>query len=79
MFKSPWAHLILDTYFTSFLIRCSDGTKPVGKGTGLGLSISKSILEAHRGLLKIDKSAPNTRFVIGLPKAQADTYYKAAA
>ena len=54
-------------------------TKPVGKGTGLGLSISKSILEAHRGLLKIDATAPNTRFVIGLPKLQADTYYKSAA
>lgn len=54
-------------------------TKPVGKGTGLGLSISKSILETHRGILKIDNTAPNTRFVIGIPKSQSDSYFKVAA
>ncbi len=54
-------------------------TKPVGKGTGLGLSISKSILETHRGTLKIDSTSANTRFVIGIPKSQADSYFKMAA
>ncbi len=42
-------------------------TKEPGKGTGLGLSISKSIIEAHKGSLYIDKQCANTRFVILLP------------
>lgn len=44
-------------------------TKPVGKGTGLGLSISASILKAHKGSLKYDSTATNTRFVLLIPKA----------
>lgn len=44
-------------------------TKDVGHGTGLGLSISASIVKEHNGTLKIDHKAPNTRFVILLPKA----------
>jgi len=51
-------------------------TKPPGKGTGLGLNIAKTILESHRGLLKIDKEAPNTRFVAGLPKSQSESYFR---
>jgi C4-dicarboxylate-specific signal transduction histidine kinase len=51
---------IMEPFFT---------TKEVGKGTGLGLSISKGIAESHRGTLYLDTEAPNTRFVLGLPKA----------
>ncbi len=43
-------------------------TKGVGRGTGLGLSISKGIVEAHQGILELDATAPNTRFVMSLPK-----------
>lgn len=51
-------------------------TKPAGKGTGLGLSISKTILESHRGLLRLERECKNTRFIIGLPKRQTDSYIK---
>jgi PAS domain S-box-containing protein len=43
-------------------------TKEVGKGTGLGLSISKSIVEGHRGVLLLDSSSLDTRFVFRIPK-----------
>jgi signal transduction histidine kinase len=46
-------------------------TKPPGKGTGLGLSISRSIIEKHAGKLWIDADAPNTTFVIDVPRKQA--------
>lgn len=42
-------------------------TKEIGKGTGLGLSISRSIAEAHGGLLELDTTGPNTKFVLRLP------------
>lgn len=43
-------------------------TKSVQYGTGLGLSISLSILQKNGGSLEYDRSCPNTRFVLTLPK-----------
>lgn len=43
-------------------------TKPIGTGSGIGLSISKGIVESHSGTIELDESAPNTCFVIKLPK-----------
>lgn len=45
-------------------------TKESGKGTGLGLSISSKIVRSHHGKLFLKKDAPNTTFVIRLPKWQ---------
>ncbi|MCB9091614.1 MAG: PAS domain S-box protein [Halobacteriovoraceae bacterium] len=42
-------------------------TKPLGKGTGLGLSLSKTIIEEHRGNLRILEDSPNTTFKITIP------------
>lgn len=44
-------------------------TKPVGQGTGLGLSIVYSIIESHKGQIRIE-TAPGvgTAFIITLPK-----------
>ncbi|HXH29740.1 MAG TPA: PAS domain-containing protein [Bacteriovoracaceae bacterium] len=44
-------------------------TKDVGVGTGLGLSISRGIIEDHKGTLYYQDDAPNTTFVIEIPKA----------
>ncbi len=47
-------------------------TKPRGKGTGLGLSISRSIIEEHRGELRVDSEpGKGATFMIRLPAAQA--------
>lgn len=43
-------------------------TKDIGVGTGLGLSISRGIVEEHKGKLYYQDDAPNTTFVIELPK-----------
>lgn len=43
-------------------------TKDIGVGTGLGLSISRGIIEEHKGKLFYQDDAPNTTFVIELPK-----------
>jgi signal transduction histidine kinase len=45
-------------------------TKGPGKGTGLGLSITRGIVESHYGKIFLDRSCPNTRFVIQVPKKQ---------
>lgn len=55
------ASQIMNPFFT---------TKETGKGTGLGLSISTGIVRAHQGELFLKKEAPNTTFVIRLPKWQ---------
>jgi signal transduction histidine kinase len=53
------AQKIMSPFFT---------TKPPGKGTGLGLSISSNIMIDHGGSITLDRSSPNTRFVVALPK-----------
>jgi signal transduction histidine kinase len=47
-------------------------TKDIGVGTGLGLSISRGIIEEHKGKLYYLEDAPNTTFIIELPKLPAD-------
>jgi signal transduction histidine kinase len=45
-------------------------TKPRGKGTGLGLSISRSIIEEHKGELRVESElGKGATFVIRLPAA----------
>jgi len=48
-------------------------TKEIGKGTGLGLSISQGIVESHGGMISLDRTCSNTRFVLELPSTQAGT------
>ncbi len=48
-------------------------TKDIGVGTGLGLSISRGIVEEHLGKLYYQEEAPNTTFVIELPKFNSAT------
>lgn len=49
---------IYDPFFT---------TKEPGKGTGLGLDIVSQIVRQHKGYLKAESKAGETRFVISLP------------
>ena len=42
-------------------------TKPVGQGTGLGLSLAYSIVNNHKGRLRIGDSDVGTCMVITLP------------
>jgi C4-dicarboxylate-specific signal transduction histidine kinase len=53
-------------------------TKEIGKGTGLGLSISQGIVKAHSGRLYLDRTCPNTSFVIELPAVSVQGLKKAA-
>jgi C4-dicarboxylate-specific signal transduction histidine kinase len=46
-------------------------TKDIGVGTGLGLSISRGIIEEHKGNLYYQDDAPNTTFVIEIPKFES--------
>jgi len=47
-------------------------TKPRGKGTGLGLSVSRSIIEAHRGEIRVESEVgKGATFFIRLPSADA--------
>jgi len=55
------ADKIMEPFFT---------TKTAGKGTGLGLSVSAKIVAEHHGRLFLDRSNPNTCFVVILPKPQ---------
>lgn len=47
-------------------------TKDIGVGTGLGLSISRGIVEEHNGQMNYLDEAPNTTFVIQLPKLSTE-------
>jgi C4-dicarboxylate-specific signal transduction histidine kinase len=50
---------IFDPFFT---------TKAVGQGTGLGLSISYSIVQEHKGYLRVEATGPQgTTFAVELP------------
>ncbi len=52
-------------------------TKGVGQGTGLGLSVSKGIVDSHGGTLRLDRSRPNTTFLVTLPKVPTAIQIKA--
>ncbi|MFT6071371.1 MAG: PAS domain S-box-containing protein [Bacteriovoracaceae bacterium] len=49
------ASKMFDPFYTS---------KVVGEGTGLGLSITASILNQHNAIIKVNRSCPNTQFII---------------
>lgn len=55
------AERIFDPFFS---------TKKMGEGTGIGLSLSFSILSAHNGRIYLDRTSPQTRFVLEIPKSQ---------
>jgi C4-dicarboxylate-specific signal transduction histidine kinase len=59
---SEIAEKIMDPFFT---------TKAIGEGTGLGLSIARGIIEEHGGSISLDRTCPNTSFVIKLSKYHA--------
>jgi two-component system NtrC family sensor kinase len=52
-------------------------TKAVGRGTGLGLSIVYSIIENHKGTLKVEtEEGQGTTFIITLPIYQSTQRYE---
>lgn len=53
---------ILDSIFDPFFT-----TKDVGKGTGLGLDIVRSIIDQHKGEVKVQSQPGRTEFIICLP------------
>ena len=61
---------IFDPFFT---------TKAVGEGTGLGLSISFKIIQDHGGTIRVASVlGRGTRFVLRLPRRQADELKRSA-
>lgn len=44
-------------------------TKTVGQGAGLGLSVARSVVQEHRGDLRLDRRICHSCFVISLPAA----------
>jgi two-component system NtrC family sensor kinase len=57
--SDPVLERIFDPFFT---------TKGPGKGTGLGLSICYSIVEEHKGKIRVEtKAGKGTRFIVDLP------------
>ncbi|WP_068826687.1 ATP-binding protein [Pseudomonas sp. BMS12] len=61
---------IFDPFFT---------TKPVGQGTGLGLSISFKIIQDHGGNIRVaSEPGRGTRFLVSLPRMQADDMKRSA-
>ena len=48
-------------------------TKAVGEGTGLGLDTVQRIVKKHRGSIRVDSRAGDTRFQVWLPLAENPT------
>jgi signal transduction histidine kinase len=42
-------------------------TKEIGKGTGLGLDVVKTIINKHRGTIKVRSEAGKTEFEVCIP------------
>ncbi len=47
-------------------------TKPVGQGTGLGLDAVRRVVEKHRGEIRLESRAGETRFQVRLPRANSN-------